>query len=80
MKRLHSILRIIIIWTLVLMNAEGLGAASPVTQPEQDVWPQAPQAYKFNEVKMPTPDLATGAVNLSIPLLYHPGRRPFHPS
>ncbi len=68
MKRLHSILRIIIIWTLVLMNAEGLGAASPVTQPELDVWPQAPQAYKFNEVRMPTPDLATGAVNLGIPL------------
>ncbi len=68
MKRLYSILRIIFIWALVLMNAEGLGAASPVTQPEQDVWPQAPQAYKFNEVKMPTPDLATGAANLSIPL------------
>ncbi len=68
MKRLYSILRIIFIWALVLMNAEGLGAASPVTQPDQDVWPQAPQAYKFNEVKMPTPDLATGAVNLSIPL------------
>lgn len=68
MERLYSILRIIFIWALVLMNAEGLGAASPVTQPEQDVWPQAPQAYKFNEVRMPTPDLATGAVNLSIPL------------
>lgn len=68
MKRLYSILRIIFIWALVLMNAEGLGAASPVTQPEQDEWPQAPQAYKFNEVKMPTPDLATGAVNLGIPL------------
>ena len=68
MKRLYSILRIIFIWTLVLINTEGLGAASPVTQPEQDVWPQAPQAYKFNEIRMPTPDLATGAVNLSIPL------------
>ena len=68
MKRLYSILRAMLIWALVLVNAEGLGAVSPVAQPEQDVWPQAPQTYKFNEVKMPTPDLATGAVNLGIPL------------
>lgn len=68
MKRLYAILRAMLIWALVLVNAEGLGAVSPVAQPEQDVWPQAPQAYKFNEVKMPTPDLATGAVNLGIPL------------
>ena len=56
------------LWVLVHTNVAVLHAFSPVTQPEQDVWPQAPQAYKFNEVRMPTPDLATGAVNLSIPL------------
>lgn len=68
MKRLRSILHLISLWILVHTNVAMLHAFSPVTQPEQDVWPQAPQAYKFNEVKMPTPDLATGAVNLGIPL------------
>ena len=68
MKRLRSILHLLSLWVLVHTNVAVLHAFSPVTQPEQDVWPQAPQAYKFNEVKMPTPDLATGAVNLSIPL------------
>ena len=68
MKRLRSVLHLLSLWVLVHTNVAMLHAFSPVTQPEQDVWPQAPQAYKFNEVKMPTPDLATGAVNLSIPL------------
>lgn len=68
MKRLRSILHLLSLWVLVHTNVAVLHAFSPVTQPEQDVWPQAPQAYNFNEVRMPTPDLATGAVNLSIPL------------
>ena len=68
MKRLRSVLHLLSLWILVHTNVAVLHAFSPVTQPEQDVWPQAPQAYKFNEVKMPTPDLATGAVNLGIPL------------
>lgn len=38
------------------------------TTPEKEIWPESPQAAKFRHVTMPTPALATGASELSIPL------------
>ena len=38
------------------------------TTPEKEVWPESPQAAQFRHITMPTPALATGAAELSIPL------------
>ena len=38
------------------------------TTPEKEVWPESPQAAKMRHITMPTPALATGASELSVPI------------
>lgn len=43
-------------------------AANDIPWPEKDIWPESPQAKAIRQVMMPTPAIATGACEFSVPL------------
>lgn len=43
-------------------------ASNEIPLPEQNVWPESPQAKDIRQVMMPTPAIVTGACEFSVPL------------
>lgn len=68
MGRFADIFRSMLAVAALFQPVPALQASSPIQQPEQDLWPHAPQVTALRKITMPSPDLSTGAVNISIPI------------